>query len=179
MSRLLSLSILPSSCRVPGCLNLSGSYGVCREHQDPLVSQSFDAIANEGICSKEAPPCFPTHMEWREYVVASVLCRNQNERRAAPIEFCRDCTPDYKDEQMACGKCTHPETVFIRSQRHHGDIIGVPIMRTTGTWESAMMGLAGDVVRLPPDEVMHQILTKIQQDAAPKKRGPRFKKDRV
>lgn len=179
MSRLLSLTILPSSCRVPGCLNLAGSYGVCRSHQDGLVKDAFDAAVREGVCSATSPSCFPSSTEWREYVVAAVLCRNTSERRAAPVEFCRDCTPEYKREQMEAGKCAHPETVFIRSERYHGDVIGVCIQKTTGNWERAMMGLDGDVVAFPPDEIADATMTKIQQDAAPKKRGPRFKKDRV
>ena len=80
---------------------------------------------------------------------------------------------------MQAERCTHPETVFIQSDRYQGDIIGVAAGKSTTQWESAMMGMYGPVVKLPPHEVTEQMLAKIAQDKAPKKRGPKFKKDRL
>lgn len=174
----LNLSIVRGVCAVPGCENAAGMFGVCGLHEADAIRGHFDKAVSDGICSKEMPPCFPNHTEWREYTVASVLCRNQSERKAAPIDFCRDCTPAHKARMMDEGRCTHHEVVFIRSDRHQGDVIGVGMGKLSTQWESAMMGMYGPVVKLPPAEVVEETLAKIAIEKAPKKRGPRFKKDR-
>lgn len=172
--------MIPTKCKHVECNRSSGVYGVCPEHEPEAIRRYFMSAVKEGICSYDPPPCFKGDNEWREYVVAAMLCRNKSERQRAPIEYCRDCTPKFKDEMLGCGKCKHPETVFIRSERHGGDIIGVPVgERSTTVWESAVMGMAGEVVKLPSAEVIGDALTKIAKDAEPKKRGPRFRKDRL
>lgn len=82
---------------------------------------------------------------------------------------------------MAEGRCAHHETVFIRSQRMGGDLIGVAVdavRKSTAAWENAMMGMSGEVVKLPPHHAIDATLKQIHKDAEPKKRGPKFKKDR-
>lgn len=101
---------------------------------------------------------------------------------AGLVSHCRDCTPEYKAAMLREGACDHPETVFIRSRRFKGEIVGVCIdtrIKRTAVWEEAVMGMSGEIIQLPPSEVIEQKLSKIAQDAAPKKRGPRFMKDRV
>lgn len=177
----LSLSILPIKCKHVDCSKPSGMYGVCKEHEPYDILKYFMAAVKAGLCPHDPPPCFRSVTEWREYVVAAMLCRNKSERHAAPIEFCRDCTPKYKDDMMECNRCTHPEVVFIRSERYMGDVIGVPKgHKGTAAWESAVMGMHGEVVKLPPPEVIDSVLSGIAKDAEPKPRGrPRANAQRL
>jgi hypothetical protein len=41
-----------------------------------------------------------------------------------------------------------------------------------------MMGVSGEVVKLPPHYAIDETLKQIHKDAEPKKRGPKFKKDK-
>ena len=172
--------MMRARCRVHGCLNASSVYGVCKEHEAEAIRKRFMLAVDHGLCTQEPPPCFGGADDWREYVVAFMLCRSDSERRATPIEFCRDCTPRFKDEMTECGRCSHQETVFIRSDKHGGDVIGVPAgKKSTSAWESAVMGVSGEVVKLPPPEQIDKMLRQIAIDNAPKKRGPKFKRERL
>ena len=155
-----------------GCNSASGVFGVCRTHEHEVIQTQFYQAVDAGICSKEKPPCFSTDAEWREYVVANVLSRDKKSK-SPNIDFCRDCTIRHKESMVTAGRCVHPETVFIRSDRHQGDVIGVSMGRLSTQWESAMMGMYGPVVKLPPPQIIDQILAKIAQEKAPKKRGRR------
>lgn len=90
------------------------------------------------------------------------------------IDYCRDCTAKYKGEMMTKGMCSHPETVFIRSDNLRGGLIGVSISKEgkTDAWEKAVMGMSGPVVGMPPDDVIARQLEAIN---TPKKRGPKPK----
>ena len=166
----LYLSIARGVCNVVGCKSPSGMFGVCRTHEREAVAEYFDAAVAEGVCSATEPPCFASNEEWREYVVAHAMSRGER-KTTPPVDFCRDCTVKHKDSMMAAGRCTHPETVFIRSDRYQGDVIGVSMGRLSTQWESAMMGMYGPVVKLPPPETTEQILAKIAEAKVPKKRG--------
>ena len=168
----LYLSIARGQCSVAGCNSSSGVFGVCHIHERELIQGQFYQAVDRGVCSQEKPPCFSTDDEWREYVVANVLSRDKKSK-VPVIDYCRDCTTQHKDSMMAAGRCIHPETVFIYSDRHQGDVIGVSMGRLSTQWESAMMGMYGPVVKLPPHETIAEMLAKIAQDKAPKKRGRR------
>ncbi len=175
MSVDLFLGLSGRRCRVPGCMEDAGMYGCCSKHQERSIDAVFAECVENGWASMEAPPCFRSHGEWREYVVAWRLSvRQLNGASRLQVEFCRDCTPKYKAHMQEQGRCTHPETVFIRPHQKHGDeMVGVPIFNyaRTGKWQSAVMGMGCDVVALPSETVVGECLERIAIESAPKKRG--------
>lgn len=66
-----------------------------------------------------APPCFPSRLEWIEWLVSAaqaddrtatqsviVLLRGQSVRlRLESIDYCEDCTAAYKAQQQRLGRC--------------------------------------------------------------------------
>jgi len=175
----LRLTVGQQICVFKGCENQGSIFGVCKDHEDGAIRELFLQTVNEGLCTYDAPRCFSSHAKWREYVAACMISRKDE---SGYINHCRDCTPDYKKTMMRAGVCDHPETVFIRSNRFKGEVIGVcidPRIKRTAKWEEAVMGISGEIVQLPPPEVIEQKLAKISKDAEPKKRGPKFKKDRA
>lgn len=175
----LRLTVGQQVCAHKGCEQQGGIFGYCKQHEEPHIRKLFEETVKEGLCPHEPPSCFDAHAKWREYVAACIISRRDE---SGYINQCRDCTPEFKQAMMRSGACQHPETVFIRSKRFKGEIIGVcidPRIKRTAKWEEAVMGIAGEIVQLPPPEVIEQSLRKISRDAEPKKRGPRFKKDKV
>lgn len=174
----LRLTVGQQICSRQGCNKQGTIFGVCKEHEEAAIRELFVQTVQEGLCPYDAPSCFDSHAKWREYVAACIISRKDE---SGYINQCRDCTPEFKQAMMRVGACEHPETVFIRSRRFKGEIIGVCIdsrIKRTAKWEEAVMGISGEVVQLPPPEVIEQKLAKISKDAEPKKRGPRFMKDR-
>lgn len=175
----LRLTVGQQVCGHKGCEEQGGIFGFCKQHEGAVIQELFEQTVAEGYCPHEAPKCFDSHAKWREYVAACMISRKDE---SGYINHCRDCTPEYKVAMMRKGACEHPETVFIRAKRFQGEVIGVCIdtrYKRTSKWEIAVMGLSGDIVHMPPPEVIEQKLSKISKDAEPKKRGPRFMKDRV
>jgi hypothetical protein len=174
----LTLSFWKEKCRVVNCDKTSGVYGVCTQHEAWALRRYFESAVREEICDRDAPPCFRNQQEWVEYVVAFMLCRNLNERQRNRVDFCRDCTPEFKDEQIRLGKCTHAETVFIRPQRSTEDVVGVSFdkkKKSNAAWENAMLGVSGEIVRLPDEESMNDRLMILSENSKPQKRGPKPK----
>ena len=99
-------------------------------------------------------------------------------RASVRIEHCRDCTPAYRDEQHALGKCDHPETVFVRPDTSNGGVIGIPMnnKRDPRRWEQAMMGMLGSVVALPSTRAMEAVMNKIESS---KRKSGRPKKEQT
>lgn len=63
----------------------------------------------------KAPACFDTQDQYGKYKVLAQLT-------AAPgFTFCTDCTPEYRDEMRAAGRCKFPGTTF---GRNNGVIVG-------------------------------------------------------
>lgn len=174
----LRLTVGQQICFFEGCGEPGSIFGVCKQHEAEAIRAVFEDAVAKGHCPYDAPPCFSTHEKWREYVAAYLISRKD----PGYVNQCRDCTPAYKKAMMREGLCEHPETVFIRSKKLKGEVIGVCIdtrFKKSVVWEEAVMGLSGDIVELPPTEVIEQKLAKIAEDNKPKKRGPRFMKDRV
>ena len=175
----LRLTVGQQVCAHTGCDQQGGIFGYCKRHEEPHIRKLFEETVAKGLCTNEPPKCFDTHAKWQEYVAACMVSRKDE---AGYVNQCWDCTPEYKQAMMRKGACEHPETVFIRAKRFKGEVIGVCIdtrYKKTSKWEMAVMGMSGDIVHMPPPEVIEQKLSKISKDAEPKKRGPRFKKDRV
>lgn len=169
----LSLSLSPRKCKHIGCNGTATMFGVCKKHEPRDIIRHFVNAINKGVTHPTPPSCFDTVSAWRQYVVATTIAVvNSSNTRA--IDYCKDCTPKYKQEMMTKGMCSHAETVFIRSDNHSGDLIGVSITGEgkTGAWEKAVMGMSGPIVALPPASVIEQQLTAIN---TPKKRGPKPK----
>ena len=66
---------------------------------------------------------------------------------------------------VATGRCSHPETVFIRSDRFAGGTVGVALIdpAKSSAWEGAVMGMSGAVVSMPQGDVIDTIITKLSQ----------------
>lgn len=170
-------------CSHPDCFEPAGMYGVCRHHEAAHIESWYSKAVRAGVVEDKAPACFAGKQEWKEYVVAWLMAGRQSENRGkrVGVSYCRDCTVAFKAQMMEEGRCQHPETVFIRADRGMGDVIGVAIDRPgrTQAWESAIMGASGEVVKLPPEEHLTRTLRQMELDAAPKKRGPKSKKDHL
>jgi uncharacterized paraquat-inducible protein A len=118
-------------------------FGVCLEHEAKAIGRHFARVVSAGLVDHRQPTCFDTHFQWQEYTVAFVLTKGLGAMLGDKIriDYCRDCTVGYKKSMMACNRCQHPETVFIR-QESSNDVVGVPIQddKKSGYWEKSMMG---------------------------------------
>ncbi|CAB4195489.1 hypothetical protein UFOVP1298_22 [uncultured Caudovirales phage] len=178
----LSLHLLPGKCKVPGCDRAAGMFGICSVHEEGHIDSHFEQAVSDGACSADAPPCFRSMSEYKDYVVSFSLARSHEAAKIYRVDFCRDCNPVYKAKMMFEERCSHRETVFIKSHRLGGDVVGVSVddvKKSTASWENAMMGMSGEVMCLPPHDAIADTLAQIDKEAQPKKRGPRFKKDRT
>jgi len=158
-------------------------FGVCPGHEQEGINRHFAKSLGRGVVEIAAPLCFKGHVEWKHYVVAATLSvphksRAETDHAARRMDYCKDCTIKFKQEMMKNDTCSHPETVFILSDIHAGDLTGVSITHEgrTAPWEKAVMGMSGPVVMLPSADVINEQLTII---STPKKRGPKPKKHNV
>lgn len=171
----LFLSFNVSACRVPGCDRQARGFGVCPEHEAEQVRLAFEYYVGEGLCHTERPTCFDSDAQWREYAVVShVAYANQGgkpaDRQLARVNYCRDCSPEFKRKREIEGRCGHPETVFVR--RETAETIGVSIdwdRRSFAAWEAAMMGSSGQIIAMPSSHVIGETMERIA--AGPRRRG--------
>jgi len=159
----LALTFFPGKCREAGCNRPAGAFSVCKEHQSVEVNRQFIALVKSRQAHPDALPCFNSTDEYREYVVAYKLAQPNGVGSQFKVDPCRDCDPKYRDRMIAAGRCQHPETVFIRSNRFAGDRIGVALLedKKHSAWEAAVMGLSGPVVSLPQPEVIDQTVARL------------------
>jgi hypothetical protein len=57
-----------------------------------------------------APKCFDgprQFAEWERHEAEAHALRNP------PVDFCSDCTPQYKSEMVKAGRCEFPHTLFV------------------------------------------------------------------
>ena len=149
-------------CLSSGCASSAGSFGYCPTHEPEFVSQVFDRYTAGGAAAREKPTCYETQQKWAQYVVAYIFCSAPDRRDGVIVEHCRDCTPKFRDEQIALGKCQQPETVFIRPEGKDA-LIGVPLLdmripTKVQRWEKAVMGMSGAVISLPRPEILSKII---------------------
>lgn len=161
----LSLSLFPRKCKHVDCNSTAGVFGVCRAHEFDAVRRQYLRLVIDGSALPEAPPCFDSTQAYREYAVAFYLAQPSGHGSQFSVDHCRDCEPKFKQRMVDAGRCSHPETVFIRSERFAGDTIGVPLtdLSKSGPWESAVMGMSGPVVSMPNPEVIDKIVTQLSE----------------
>lgn len=157
-----------SRCIVDGCDGQPGLFGACGEHRAIPINREFEAAVTRGAAPEQAPPCFGTQESWREYVACWSLKERITSRYSKHVEFCRDCSPDYKREMDCAGRCANRETVFVR--KHTGEVVGVS-SHFVSRWESAVLGLYGEVISLPPQDAIEATHERIAEARAPKKMG--------
>lgn len=168
MSNDLTLTLLPTKCRHEGCNSPSAVFGFCNRHEGEAIQQEFEWMVGHGMADQQTPACFDSDVEWREYAVSFLLASRAMNGSVPKVDYCRDCTPKHKALMLAEGKCAHPETVFIQSERHR-DVIGVALIdrRKPDAWEKAMMGISGPVVALPASEVIDKVVGELSQSKKP------------
>lgn len=91
------------------------------------------------------PTCFDDEKQWKQYQLLWKLSQGQTR-----VRFCTDCTPEYRNEMTAKGRCAHPETVFI--QQPDGETVGVD-GTYWGSWVNALSGRRGTVLSKPPADI--------------------------
>jgi hypothetical protein len=161
----LSLSLFPRKCKHIDCNSTAGVFGVCRAHEFDAVRRQYLKLVVDGSALPEAPKCFDSTRAYREYAVAFYLAQPSGHGSQFFVDHCRDCEPKFKKRMVEAGRCSHPETVFIRSERFAGDTIGVSMidLSKSAPWESAVMGMSGPVVSMPDPEVIDKIVTQLSE----------------
>lgn len=81
------------------------------------------------------PKCFGSLEQWDEYRELWRLSHRHCDQ-TPQVNFCKDCSPEYRDQMIEQDRCAHPETVFII---HADGQIGVNGDRW-GAWVSAISG---------------------------------------
>lgn len=154
-------------------------FGVCHIHEPEDIRRTFQRAVAKGLAHPNRPACFPTDAEYHEYTVATLLTGHASRGVKTKINYCRDCTPAYKQEMVECGQCSHPETVFIRDQKASGDVVGVAVggPENTRAWEQAVMGMMGQVVSMPSCEAVGAVLSRLTEDGKPKRGRPKKKRE--
>lgn len=155
-------------CLVDGCDKTPGMFGACGQHREIPIHREFDAAVARGAAPTDRPPCFDSDETWQEYVACWSLKERITSRYSKHVEFCRDCAPKYKDDMERLGRCAHRETVFVR--KTSGEVVGVS-SHFVSRWESALLGLHGEVVSLPAQDAVDETAERIARARAPKKMG--------
>jgi len=140
----------------------------------------FVRAVSKGLAHPDKPACFEGETEYREYTVATLLTGHASRGVTTRINYCRDCTPDFKREMMESGRCSHPETVFVRETNGtSGDVVGVAIgdPENTRIWEQAVMGMMGQVVLMPSHEAVGAVLDRLNENGKPGRGRPPKKKE--
>lgn len=115
--------------------------GLCVDHFRIWVRSEWADMLSKGL-NKPKPVCWPSESSWEEYQVLSRFAKRKVRSQ------CADCLPAYKQQMLAAGRCTMPETVFIE---RNGDIVG--INRTQASyWPLAVSGKLGKIVGMPDAE---------------------------
>jgi hypothetical protein len=143
-------------------------FGACSTHRHIPIGVEFDGAVSRGAASTDLPPCFDDDASWREYVACWALKERITSRYSKHVEYCRDCSPKYKTEMLAANRCGKRETVFVKKQT--GEVVGVS-SHFVSRWESAMLGLYGEVVLLPEQDAVDETNERIARARAPKKIG--------
>lgn len=111
---------------------------------------------------KNMPACFDSDSQWDAYCAAM----------GSNKDYCRDCTPEYKDQMVACKRCDHLETVFIQSNDDFEGMIGVSVQQVNRSWpwQRALMGVDGPVILMPRADVVDRMLASIPPAPVPREK---------
>lgn len=86
----------------------------------PGEGKKFARERLPGLPTK-APACFESQRRWNVYKFLADWLGNRR-KLSARFNFCSDCTPAYRDQMHAVGRCRYPGTTF---KRVSGILIGV------------------------------------------------------
>lgn len=167
------LSLMARPCRHADCQQTAGMFGVCKQHQDTEVRRYFARAEAAQVLPKQRPKCFKDETQWQEYVVAVMFAHPRAKERGQPrpVPYCRDCTKGFRAQMLRENRCDHQETVFIVSDRHGGDQIGVSLdvanKASTSAWELALSGQSGPITELPPVELVDKIMLQLNTKRKP------------
>jgi hypothetical protein len=139
-------------CVVKGCDAKPNFWGACDRHRDIPIQREFKHALERGAATETPPPCFPTQEQWEEYVALWSLVERITSRYSQHVEFCRDCTPAHRAQMLGEGKCTHPETIFVRRK---GELLGIS-GHFGERWQGALLGFHGDLVDIPDDMTLYE-----------------------
>lgn len=164
------------TCEAPGCNLQAGVLGFCGKHATQHIDAGFFRAVESGHALPEAPKCFSTEADYREYIVlfmASMVGSGAKARNQA--DYCRDCNPAYQERMRCQGRCAHPETVFVREDKSGGDMVGISRVDFR-RWESAIIGAFGGVVKAPPSEIVAEVFSQVEAPTELKRPPGRPKK---
>lgn len=98
------------------------------EHNDPRR-------VLHGSHAQFCPPCFHNAAQYRQWIYLNTQATQPKDR-----SYCLDCTPEFKDQMMKEGRCSHPETRFViwASRSRELEVIGVS--NKSIYWNKVMAG---------------------------------------
>lgn len=161
----------PLACRVAECDRRAGVFGYCKDHVDAHVDAEFAKLVAEGVATEERMSCFSDERQHREYAVLWA----RSDSRPGLTRPCRDCTPQFRNQQHERGQCAHPETVFIREERRGEGMIGVPLdVERSARWEQALLSQYGPVLDRPAQWLIDEAFFRIDRNRKPVGRPPKY-----
>jgi hypothetical protein len=86
--------------------------------------------------SEGKPSCFASAQQYKEYLHWKRLSLETHLHRGV----CADCTPEFKEEMMAKGRCDHPETVFVQHVNRFNEVETVGVATNSKWWPKVMKG---------------------------------------
>lgn len=88
----------------------------------------------------KTPDCFESAPQWREYQRMWRLSKGMGR-----VNYCTDCTPEYRDAMIKEWRCAHPQTIFVEKD---GELIGLNGSQW-GSWAAAISGKGGNIISAP------------------------------
>jgi hypothetical protein len=156
-------------CSVFGCDQPSDLWGTCAGHRHIPIKREFDRALERGAATTTPPPCFPDPEHWVEYVALWSLVERISSRYSQHVEYCRDCTPAYRDTMQAQDKCGHPETIFVRKK---GELRGIS-SHFGERWQGALLGFHGQLEDIPDDMTLAQTAARLSRKQPRRPSGKR------
>ena len=86
--------------------------------------------------SEAQPSCFSSRKQYQEYMHWKRVSLEAHLHRGV----CADCTPEFKEQMLAEGRCDHPETVFVQSINRFREVETVGVATNSKWWPKVMKG---------------------------------------
>lgn len=81
------------------------------------------------------PPCFKSKEQHRDYMWQVFKAKQPEDE----LNYCMDCTREYKIQMLKEKRCEHPETIFViwktRVQQSKEEVNDIPVVPTHSTQE--------------------------------------------